>query len=235
MDEQWALGIDPVRRSPGLKDEYNCRVNTRKTAYLFGMMILVLLLPGAASPAQAANAQGSRAVVPLQQATQTPASAQQPIAPVQTLPPNEDGSITHVVRYGETLIDIAAAYGITLSDLYARNRSLDPNKPVYYEGQVLVIRPAFTPTPFITETYTPPPPTNTPRPTRTPRPTSTATTVRTPTPVLPTRTPTSTPFFRIPTLEDLGPNRSLIGVVMIVVSAIALVILAFTAFFPLKK
>ncbi len=33
---------------------------------------------------------------------------------VQTSTPNENGSVTHVVQYGETLIDIAQAYGITI-------------------------------------------------------------------------------------------------------------------------
>ena len=181
------------------------------------------------------NARGPANSAPQQQATNTPDPAGQPLSVVATLAPNEDGSITHIVRYGEILIDIAQAYGITLDELYARNRSLDPRKPVYYEGQILVIRPAFTPTPFMTETYTPLPPTNTLRPTRTPRPTSTVTTARTPTQIPHTRTPTPTPAYRIPTLDDLGTNRPMIAYALIIVSAIGLVVLAVNTFFSGKR
>ena len=169
-----------------------------------------------------------------QQASSTPIPQGDWISPVQTLAPNENGSITHIVKYGEILIDIAQAYGITMEELYARNRSLNPQKPVYYEGQILVIRPAYTLTPFMTETYTPMPPTNTLRPTRTPRPTSTATTERTPTPVMPTRTPTPTLAFQIPTLEDMGPNRPIIAYALIAVSAVGLLIVIAIGFFPRK-
>jgi LysM repeat protein len=220
--------------------EYNCRVNTQKTIYLF--LILLLLLQGLsllwqAPPVKAegvreASLYGALDSPALQQATSTEGPAQQPISPVQTVTPNENGSVTHVVKYGENLIDIATAYGLTLNDLYARNRSLDPNKPVYYEGQVLIIRAAFTPTPFMTVTYTPRPPTNTPRPTRTPRPTQTATAVRSP---VPTRTFTATPAYQIPTLDDLGENRTMIAYVFIAVSTLGLVILVFTSFLPGKK
>ena len=119
-------------------------------------------------------------------------SAEQPqvLGPVQTLPPNDDGSITHVVKYGETLVDIAQAYGISLQELYDRNGSLSPTNPSYFEGDILIIRPAFTETPYVTQTYTPNPPTRTPLPTRTPRPTYTPTPLRSPTA---TRTPTSEP------------------------------------------
>lgn len=160
-------------------------------------------------------------------AAQQQATAVDPILPVQTTTPNADGSITHVVKYGENLIDIATAYGLTLTDLYAMNRSLDPKKPVYYEGQVLIIRAAFTETPYVTATLTPPPPTNTPRPTRTPRPTYTATPVRSP---VPTRTLTSTPAFRIPTLKDLGNRRPIIAYALIIISSIGLIVLVVTWF-----
>lgn len=155
--------------------------------------------------------------------------AQQQLGPVQTLPPNEDGSITHVVQYGETLIDIAESYGITLQELYNRNRSLNPTKPSYFEGQVLIIRAPFTATPLMTQTYTPNPPTRTPLPTRTPRPTYTATTVRSATP---TRTPTAEPLVKIPTIDDLGSSRPVIAYTFIGVSLVGLIALFVTAFLP---
>lgn len=168
----------------------------------------------------------------LQQATNTPGSGIIPISAVLTITPNEDGSITHIVKYGETLIDIAQAYGLTLNELYALNRSLDPARPVYYEGQVLIIRSAFTLTPFITETHTPRPPTNTPRPTRTPHPTYTPSQVHSP---VPTDTLVPTPPYRVPTIDDLGQNRQRIAYIFIITSVIGLVVLIATTFNPWKK
>lgn len=138
---------------------------------------------------------------------------------VQTLPPNEDGSITHVIQYGETLVTIAEAYGITLQELYDRNRSISPSAPAYFAGQILVIRPAYTATPPMTQTYTPNPPTRTPLPTRTPRPTYTSTVFQTATP---TRTPTPEPLLKIPTLDDLGSKRTMIAYTFIGVSILGL-------------
>lgn len=157
-------------------------------------------------------------------------AAEQPlqIGPVQTLPPNEDGSITHVVQYGETLVSIAEAYGISLQELYSRNGSLNPNNPSYFEGDVLIIRPAFTETPFVTPTYTPNPPTRTPLPTRTPRPTYTVTPIRSATV---TNTPTSEPLFQIPTIEDLGSSRPVIAYAFIGVSIVGLIAVLAAGFF----
>lgn len=151
---------------------------------------------------------------------------------IQTSTPNEDGSITHVVEYGETLIDIAEAYGITLQELLSHNPSLSPTNPVYFEGDVLIIKPAFTPTPEMTATYTPRPPTRTPLPTRTPRPTYTVTAIRTPT-LTPTETPE--PLIKIPTIEDLGSSRPVIAYAFITISAVGLVLLIATSFLPRKK
>jgi len=145
--------------------------------------------------------------------------------------PNGDGSIVHIIKYGETLVDIAQAYGISLSDLISINK-LDPKNPLYYENQPLIIRLAFTPTPYITTTFTPRPPTRTPLATRTPRPT------RTPTPYLspiPTRTNTSEPLVELPTLEELGPARPIMAYAFIGISAVGLLVLLFTAFGPEKK
>lgn len=148
-----------------------------------------------------------------------------------TSTPNADGSITHIIQYGETLVNIAENYGIPLADLISMN-SLDPNNPVYYEGDVLIIRNAFTPTPFMTSTFTPRPPTRTPQPTRTPRPTRTATVPVTPEP---TATATREPLVSLPTIESLGPARPLVAYAFIGISAVGLLVLLVTAFLPGKR
>lgn len=140
--------------------------------------------------------------------------------------PDEDGTIAHVIKYGETLVNIAEAYGVSLADLISMNK-LDPNNPVYYEGQVLIIRNAFTATPFVTATFTPRPPTRTPQPTRTPRPTRTITPIRTPEP---TQTATAEPLIKLPSLDDLGPARPFVAYTFIGISVIGLLVLLLTAF-----
>jgi LysM repeat protein len=145
--------------------------------------------------------------------------------------PNSDGSIVHIIQYGETLIDIAQAYGISLNDLISLNK-LDPKKPVYFAKQPLIIRLAFTETPYMTATYTPRPPTRTPMPTRTQRPTKTATPFRT---AVPTRTSTSAPIIQLPTLMELGPARPIMAYAFIAISALGLLVLIYFGFSPNKK
>jgi len=148
-----------------------------------------------------------------------------------TSTPNPDGSITHIVKYGDTLIDISNTYGVSMADIISINK-LDPANPAIFERQVLIIRLAFTETPFLTATYTPRPPTRTPLPTRTPRPTHTPTVYHTP---LPTRTPTSEPLIKIPTFEDLGAARRVMAYTFIGIGALGLFLLVLTAFLPHKK
>lgn len=150
----------------------------------------------------------------------------QQILPVATNTPNADGSISHIIKYGETLIDIAEAYGVPLNELISMNK-LDPNNPAYFEGQVLLIRVAFTATPFITTTFTPRPPTRTPLPTRTPRPTRTSTPEHSPTS---TRTATREPLVQVPTLEEIGPARPILAYAAFGISLIALIALVVSFF-----
>lgn len=150
----------------------------------------------------------------------------QQILPVATNTPNADGSISHIIKYGETLIDIAEAYGVPLNELISMNK-LDPTNPAYFEGQVLLIRVAFTATPFMTTTFTPRPPTRTPLPTRTPRPTRTSTPELSPTP---TRTVTREPLVNVPTLEEIGPARPILAYAAFGISLIALVALVISFF-----
>lgn len=139
--------------------------------------------------------------------------------------PNPDGSISHLIQYGETLIEIANAYDIPLQDLISINH-LDPQKPSYFAGQSLLLRVAFTLTPFMTSTFTPRPPTRTPAPTRTSRPTRTP---APPTAVVPTHTPTHAPLITLPTLDALGPMRDTMAYVLIGISLIGLGILALSS------
>jgi len=145
---------------------------------------------------------------------------------IVTSTPNADGSVAHVIQYGENLIDIAQAYGITLSELYANNPSLNPQNPKYYAGEVLIIRLGFTATPNISPTFTQRPPTRTLGPTRTatltrtPAPTRTATQIVTPTPT--------------PAPPLLALNDQTIGYGFIVVCGIGLVIVIFKGFIKTK-
>lgn len=59
-------------------------------------------------------------------------------APLVTATPLPDGSIVHVVQAGDTAWAVAAAYGISLDDLYALNDIGD----FLHEGDQLLIRPA---------------------------------------------------------------------------------------------
>jgi hypothetical protein len=120
------------------------------------------------------------------------ASAAQEATPVPILPatvtPQADGSIIHIVRENETLINIALAYHIPLSNLLEMNNLTAQS--VIFPGEKLTIRKANTPTPTaaITDTSTPRPATPTRRPTRTP---TTKLLTATATVIVPT--PTATP------------------------------------------
>jgi uncharacterized protein YkwD len=158
----------------------------------------------------------------------TPGTPAGTAAPLVTSTPNADGSIAHVVQYGETLIEIATAYGITLNELYSNNPGLDPKNPKYYAGQVLIIRLAFTATPNLSPTQTLKPPTSTVRPSRTATQVRTATATRgtTLTPAVPTATPAPQ---RLP-LDDRT-----IGYGFIVVSAAGLVFVIIKGFILKSK
>jgi LysM repeat protein len=98
-------------------------------------------------------------------ASTVPTTAVTPkVAPVTVATPNEDGSITHEVEFGQALWSIALAYEITVDQLLALN-NLQSN--VIFEGQTLLVRAPFTPTPSPTVTQTPQPPTRTPIPAQT--------------------------------------------------------------------
>ena len=90
---------------------------------------------------------------------------------VITSTPNSDGSVTHVVQSGESLISIADAYKVSVAEIKALNGLTSDD---IFPGDTLIIRVAPTPGPTSTATSTAthtPEPTSTRRPTRTPAPT----------------------------------------------------------------
>ncbi|MEA4812197.1 MAG: CAP domain-containing protein [Anaerolineaceae bacterium] len=123
---------------------------------------------------------------------------------IVTSTPNPDGSIVHIVKYGEYLYAIAQAYGLTPEEIMT-NSGNSPQATDLREGDVLIIRFKFTVTP--TNDFTPTPIPVTPQPTKvylSPTPTATPTPSSTP-------TPTATPPL---SHRVLGNNKGVGGVLM---------------------
>lgn len=81
-----------------------------------------------------------------------------PIAfvPLITMTALADGTIIHVVDYGQTLWSIALAYGVHIDQIRAWN-NIAPDSTEIYAGQLLLVRPASLVTPLpATRTTTPP-------------------------------------------------------------------------------
>jgi LysM repeat protein len=129
------------------------------------------------------------------------------VAPVTVATPGEDGSIFHIVEVGQALWSIAKAYDVTIPQLVSLN-SLSENV-IIFEGQSLLIRPAFTPTPSPTTTQTPKPPTRTPIPARTAQAINTQ---------IPEESEATEGGF-------LGLNRQTMGLVLILVCGVGLVLI----------
>jgi LysM repeat protein len=167
----------------------------------------------------------------------TPFATSPPIAPVLTATPRANGFLVHVVGYGQTLWDIAIAYGVRIDDLRALNSMADGSVDIY-TGQKLLVRVprpstataavqtmtaapeatltagagpevALMPTQISTLTRTPRPPTATPQPTLSP------TRVSTPTPE---SAPADNPF----------DNARGLGAGLMVVCGIGLAVVAFS-------
>lgn len=142
---------------------------------------------------------------------------------IVTSTPNADGSIYHVVRYGEYLYAIAEAYGMTPEQIMI-NTGNSPQATDLREGDVLIIRFKFTVTP--TNDYTPTPVPVTPQPTKiyfTPTPTAT----RTPSPT-PTVTPTPPLSHRV-----FGDNKN-VGGSLVAFGGLGLLALAYFGFIRKK-
>ena len=71
--------------------------------------------------------------------------------PVVTSTPDATGLVLHKVKYGQALISIALAYGVSLNDLKTLNGL---TSDIIYEGDVLKIKQVPTPTPAPTSLAT---------------------------------------------------------------------------------
>ncbi len=190
----------------------------KKIVFVFALVSLILTLAVPALPVLAAASRNARPAPHRLQVQDTlPA-----VAPVITSTPNPDGSVIHVVGFGQTLIMIANAYGIKLDQLKKQNNILGD---IIYEGRKLLIQGSSTPTLSPTVTLTSRPPSATPRPTRTPTllPTITST---------PTATATATPKPFLPRLDEIDTHT--LGTIIIGLSGIGLVLVA-ASFFRKKK
>jgi len=96
-----------------------------------------------------------------------PPTAITPVVPVKTATRGPDGSIIHIVEYGQTLYAIADAYKVSLDQLKALNKL---SSTTIFVGDKLVIQAGFTPTSTGQATATIPAQTLTLRPSRTPKP-----------------------------------------------------------------
>jgi LysM repeat protein len=83
---------------------------------------------------------GGSSYVPLA----TSAATAVPVYYVTTATPDADGSVWHTVRSGQTLIGIAQAYGVAVSEIKALNNL---TTDAIYVGDTLLIFPAGTPVP----------------------------------------------------------------------------------------
>ena len=82
---------------------------------------------GAAAPPLSANLQ--------------PAAPSNFIYAVKRADPQPDGSIVHKVMYGQTLITIADAYGVSIAELRALNNMAE-NATIIWEGEELLVKAA---------------------------------------------------------------------------------------------
>lgn len=134
--------------------------------------------------------------------------------PLLTATRQPDGSVIHEITSGQTLSEIAYAYKVDWNTIALLNH-LDLENPVIYEGRELIIEPTYTITPTPTITDTPRPPTRTPRPTYTinfnPSPTQEQ--------LIPEDTKNGFPAI----LSQMENYRQLIGVLLILLSALGLV------------
>jgi len=143
---------------------------------------------------------------------------------ITTATPNSDGSVIHVVKYGQPLAAIADAYEIPLVDLLAQN-NLTENSVIYPDQELLIV-PASIPSPTPTgptktkETAEP-----TPKPSRTP--TKVAGTVESP---RATPTPTQPPQKTSAFLTDIFSGDTLwIGIGLVAISILGLGLMFFTS------
>jgi LysM repeat protein len=153
--------------------------------------------------------------------TRTPAPISDTIT---TAAPNSDGSVIHVVKYGQPLAAIADAYKIPLADLLAQN-NLTENS-VIYPDQELLIEPANNQSPTPTE----PPKTAEETSEPTPKPSRTPTKVLETDRTQATPTPTQTAQKNSGFLTGIFNGNTLwIGIVLVSISIFGLGLLFYTS------
>jgi len=144
------------------------------------------------------------------------------IQPVTTSTPKPDGSVIHIVQYGQSLWPIADAYNISLADLLAQN-NLTEDSPIFPDQELLIFpasieiqeSPEFTSTSEITLEAT-----ATPTPTKTLSNTQTA----------PDITPSETPQKRNNLLVNIFSGETLwLGIGLVIVSVFGIALLLFTS------
>ena len=142
-----------------------------------------------------------------------------PVVPLMTSTAHPDGSLVHLVGYGQTLWSIADAYHITIDQIRYWNQ-LDDNSANIYAGQLLLVWPLSLVTQSATPTITPTILTSTPtRPPNTATPTQTATVTQTP-----TVTPTPTPKSLLQTVKDANINPTIWGGGLLLLVAVLAVV-----------
>ncbi len=150
------------------------------------------------------------------------------VQPVVTSTPNPDGSVIHIVQYGQTLWAIAEAYEIPLADLLSQN-ALTEDSAIFPEEQLLIVpgeEGAQESTEATSTTGTPQTQAATPSPTLTP----TEAPDRTPTQVERTTTPTETPTSSNNFLLNIFSGDTLwVGIGLVAVSVFGIALLLFTS------
>jgi uncharacterized protein YkwD len=154
--------------------------------------------------------------------TSTPAPI---IQPITTSTPNPDGSVIHIVQYGETLWTIVEAYNVNMPDLLALN-GLTEEDAIFPDQQLLIIPASIEVGETPETTGTPGEVTSTP--TLAPSPTATRTFA--PSPTLMAEDITETPEPRTNFLRNIFSGDTLIvGIGLVAVSVLGIALLLFTS------
>lgn len=208
---QYNVWGDPIHQLPATDAQYT---HVGAFAYTASDGVTYYVMHAASDPAGSSSRPSSNA------SANTPVPTVQLVEPVVTATPQDDGSIVHTVKYGQTLYTIAVWYGVTIDQIKTLNALTSNN---IYEGQTLIIRqaPSMTMTPTVTATIQ--------RPTRTP------THTKIPTTPAPTFTPSPTP--KPGFMESLPRiDRQWLGLGLLVISAVGFFIVLVINFLkPLRK
>ncbi len=155
-----------------------------------------------------------------------PSSTPAPIIqPITTSTPNSDGSVIHIVQYGETLWTIVEAYNINMPDLLALN-GLTEEDAIFPDQQLLIIPASIEVKETPETTGTPGEVTSTP--TLAPSPTATRTFALSST--LMAEDITETPEPRTNFLMNIFSGDTLIvGIGLVAVSVLGIALLLFTS------